>query len=62
MRVHVKNGHRTIELTKLEEMTLANASCLVRELARYPEDYPRATLAAETLANLKEPFPTEAKK
>lgn len=62
MRVHVKNGKRTIELTKLEELSLANCGCLLKELARYPEDYPRAALAAETLEKIKEPLPTEPKK
>lgn len=58
MRVHVKNGVRSIDLTKLEELALSNCGALLKELARYPEDYPRAALAAETLAKLKEPLPT----
>lgn len=61
MRVHVKNGKRTIELTKLEELALANTGCLLRELARYPEDYPRAALAAETMEKLEVPLPPEMK-
>lgn len=61
MRVHIKNGQHSIELTKLEELSLSNCACLLKEMARYPEDYPRAAAASEMLAKLKEPMPTEKK-
>lgn len=61
MRVHTAKGKRTITLTKQEEQLLANCAALLGDLARYPEDYPRAAAAADVLGKLKEPLP-EAKK